>query len=134
MNNQTPLKRKPDVLNYAILPLSDNIYGDIRKTIDTGNIYFWNSILNVGSLSDWELYINTAPESGDELAHTQNTDTKLLNESGEEIINNGNINHNITVENGKTVDGRDISEDGSKLDKLVYDPDLKCYIVPGEQV
>ncbi len=50
--------------------------------------------------------------------HTQNTDTKLLNESGEEVISNANIKHDITVDSLKKIDGRDLSVDGTKLDTI----------------
>jgi len=72
MNNSTELRLKPNAANQTSLPLTNNISGDIRKTIDTGLLFCWRKNQSTGLLSDWEQITNLL-ESG----HDQNTDQYL---------------------------------------------------------
>lgn len=52
------------------------------------------------------------------LKHTQNTDTTLTTNGTEVLIQAGTLKKNLTVENHVTIDGRDVSVDGAKLDTI----------------
>ena len=42
------------VSTYALLPLTDNILGDVRIVTDTGVAYSWKNLNSSGSLVDWQ--------------------------------------------------------------------------------
>ena len=50
--------------------------------------------------------------------HTQNTDTILTTNGSTALINAGTLKENLSVDALKTIDGRDVSVDGTKLDGI----------------
>jgi len=50
--------------------------------------------------------------------HTQDTDTVLTTNGTTKLIETGTLKNNLAVDAGKTIDGRDVSVDGTKLDGI----------------
>jgi hypothetical protein len=98
----TAIRMRDTVANQAALPLSGNVIGDGRVTIDNGHLYVWSIDSSTGLLTDWADQGNFIDVSWDSISgkpsstpaniddavskrHTQNSDTKLADGTANEV-------------------------------------------------